>query len=53
VVKCHFKDIIKKFSSTNINHKGYQGINLDKLQSLVDGGKYLDTVKKIWFAIGL
>ena len=35
---------VPKFGFTNINHKEYQGINLDKLQSLVDSGKITDTV---------
>lgn len=35
---------VPKFGFTNINRKEYQGINLDKLQSLVDSGKLTDTV---------
>ncbi|PQJ79182.1 50S ribosomal protein L15 [Polaribacter porphyrae] len=35
---------VPKFGFTNINRKEYQGINLDKLQSLVDNGKITDTV---------
>lgn len=35
---------VPKFGFTNINRKEYQGINLDKLQSLVDSGKVKDTV---------
>lgn len=35
---------VPKFGFTNINRKEYQGINLDKLQSLVDAGKITDTV---------
>jgi len=35
---------VPKFGFTNINRKEYQGINLDKLQSLVDNGKIKDTV---------
>ena len=35
---------VPKFGFTNINRKDYQGINLDKLQSLVDSGKLTDTV---------
>ncbi|WP_159951450.1 50S ribosomal protein L15 [Polaribacter septentrionalilitoris] len=35
---------VPKFGFTNINRKEYQGINLDKLQSLVDSGKVIDTV---------
>jgi large subunit ribosomal protein L15 len=35
---------VPKFGFTNINRKEYQGINLDKLQSLVDDGKITDTV---------
>jgi large subunit ribosomal protein L15 len=35
---------VPKFGFTNINRKEYQGINLDKLQSLVDSGKIKDTV---------
>ena len=35
---------VPKFGFTNINRKEYQGINLDKLQALVDNGKITDTV---------
>ena len=35
---------VPKFGFTNINRKEYQGINLDKLQSLVDNGTISDTV---------
>jgi len=35
---------VPKFGFTNINRKEYQGINLDKLQALVDAGKITDTV---------
>jgi large subunit ribosomal protein L15 len=35
---------VPKFGFTNINRKEYQGINLDKLQYLVDSGKITDTV---------
>ena len=35
---------VPKYGFTNINRKEYQGINLDKLQSLVDSGKITDTV---------
>ena len=35
---------VPKFGFTNINRKEYQGINLDKLQSLVYSGKITDTV---------
>lgn len=35
---------VPKFGFTNINRKEYQGINLDKLQSLVDEGRITDTV---------
>ena len=35
---------VPKFGFTNINRKEYQGINLDKLQLLVDSGKVKDTV---------
>ncbi len=35
---------VPKFGFTNINRKEYQGINLDKLQQLVDDGKIKDTV---------
>ena len=35
---------VPKFGFTNINRKEYQGINIDKLQSLVDSGKITDTV---------
>ena len=35
---------VPKFGFTNINRKEYQGINLDKLQALVDEGKITDTI---------
>ena len=35
---------VPKFGFTNINRKEYQGINLAKLQALVDSGKITDTV---------
>ncbi|ARV16715.1 50S ribosomal protein L15 [Polaribacter sp. SA4-12] len=35
---------VPKFGFTNINRIEHQGINLDKLQSLVDSGKITDTV---------
>ena len=35
---------VPKFGFTNINRKEYTGINLDKLQVLVDSGKITDTV---------
>jgi len=35
---------VPKFGFTNINRKEYQGINLDKLQQLVDDGKIKDSV---------
>jgi large subunit ribosomal protein L15 len=35
---------VPKFGFKNINRKEYQGINLDKLQQLVDDGKIKDTV---------
>lgn len=35
---------VPKFGFTNINRKEYVGINLDKLQTLVDNGKITDTV---------
>ncbi len=35
---------VPKFGFTNINRKEYTGINLDKLQALVDNGKIKDTV---------
>jgi len=35
---------VPKFGFTNINRKEYQGINLDKLQQLVEDGKIKDTV---------
>jgi large subunit ribosomal protein L15 len=35
---------VPKFGFTNINRKEYQGINLDKLQALVENGKITDTV---------
>jgi large subunit ribosomal protein L15 len=45
---------VPKFGFTNINRKEYQGINLDKLQSLVENGKITDTVTlDILVAIGL
>ncbi|PQJ82544.1 50S ribosomal protein L15 [Polaribacter glomeratus] len=45
---------VPKFGFTNINRKEYQGINLDKLQSLVDSGKITDTVNlENLVAIGL
>jgi large subunit ribosomal protein L15 len=45
---------VPKFGFTNINRKEYQGINLDKLQSLVDSGKIIDTVNlENLVAIGL
>jgi len=45
---------VPKFGFTNINRKEYQGINLDKIQSLVDSGKITDTVNlDILVAIGL
>ena len=45
---------VPKFGFTNINRKEYQGINLDKLQSLVDNGVITDTVNfEILVANGL
>ncbi|MFT4804455.1 MAG: large subunit ribosomal protein L15 [bacterium] len=45
---------VPKFGFTNINRKEYQGINLDKLQALVDSGKITDTVNlENLVAIGL
>ena len=35
---------VPKFGFTNINRKEYVGVNLDKLQTLVDNGKVTDTV---------
>lgn len=35
---------VPKFGFTNINRKDYQGINLDKLQGLVDNGAAKDVV---------
>lgn len=35
---------VPKFGFTNINRKEYNGINLDKLQTLVENGKVTDTV---------
>ncbi len=35
---------VPKFGFTNINRKEYQGINLDKLQELVDDKKIKDTI---------
>ncbi|CAA0151431.1 50S ribosomal protein L15 [Tenacibaculum maritimum] len=35
---------VPKFGFTNINRKEYVGVNLDKLQALVDSGKITDTV---------
>ena len=35
---------VPKFGFTNINRKEYVGINLDKLQELVDNKKITDTV---------
>ena len=35
---------VPKFGFTNINRKEYVGINLDKLQELVDNGRITDTV---------
>jgi len=35
---------VPKFGFTNINRKEYQGINLEKLQALVDNGIVKDTV---------
>lgn len=45
---------VPKFGFTNMNRKEYQGINLDKLQSLVDNGTISDTVNlEILVANGL
>ncbi|MDP4988560.1 MAG: 50S ribosomal protein L15 [Polaribacter sp.] len=45
---------VPKFGFTNINRKEYQGINLEKLQSLVDSGKLTDTVnQEIIVSLGL
>lgn len=35
---------VPKFGFTNINRKEYQGVNLDRIQELVDEGKITDTV---------
>jgi large subunit ribosomal protein L15 len=35
---------VPKFGFKNINRKEYQGVNLDKLQELVDNGRIKDTV---------
>ena len=35
---------VPKFGFTNINRVAYQGVNLDKLQELVDNNKIKDTV---------
>ncbi|MFT4575384.1 MAG: large subunit ribosomal protein L15 [Polaribacter sp.] len=35
---------VPKFGFTNINRKEYVGVNLDRLQTLVDDGKITDTV---------
>ena len=35
---------VPKFGFTNINRKEYVGVNLDKLQGLVENGKITDTV---------
>ena len=35
---------VPKFGFTNINRKEYVGINLDKLQEMVDNGKIKDTI---------
>lgn len=35
---------VPKFGFNNINRKEYQGINLDRLQSLVDAGLVSDTI---------
>lgn len=35
---------VPKFGFTNINRKEYVGVNLDRLQTLVDEGKVTDTV---------
>ena len=45
---------VPKFGFTNINRKEYQGINLEKLQALVDSGKIIDTVnQEIIVSLGL
>ena len=45
---------VPKFGLTNINRKEYQGINLEKLQALVDSGKITDTVnQEIIVSLGL
>ncbi|PQJ74951.1 50S ribosomal protein L15 [Polaribacter gangjinensis] len=45
---------VPKFGFTNINRKEYQGINLEKLQALVDSGKITDTVNQdILVSLGL
>ena len=45
---------VPKFGFTNINRKEYQGINLEKLQALVDSGKITDTVNQdIIVSLGL
>ena len=45
---------VPKFGFTNINRKEYQGINLEKLQALVDSGKIIDTVNQdIIVSLGL
>ncbi len=35
---------VPKFGFTNINRKEYVGVNLDKLQGLVENGKITDTI---------
>ncbi|QHI36499.1 50S ribosomal protein L15 [Kordia antarctica] len=35
---------VPKFGFTNINRKEYQGVNLDRLQEMVEEGKITDTV---------
>lgn len=35
---------VPKYGFTNVNRKEYVGVNLDKIQSLVDSGKITDTV---------
>ncbi|WBX77538.1 50S ribosomal protein L15 [Tenacibaculum ovolyticum] len=35
---------VPKFGFTNINRKEYVGVNLDKLQGLVENGKVTDTI---------
>ncbi|HBK70219.1 MAG TPA: 50S ribosomal protein L15 [Flavobacteriaceae bacterium] len=35
---------VPKFGFTNINRKEYAGINLDKLQEMVDNGRLKDTI---------